>query len=60
MHEHEEIAEFNAKLLKITNTSYSLGKRIYEEELVRKFLDFYWMDFLLKLQLLKNIVILAP
>lgn len=36
MYEHEENADFNAKLLKIANISYSLGKRISKEELVRK------------------------
>lgn len=37
MHEHEEILDFNAKLLTIASTSYSLSKRISYEELVKKF-----------------------
>lgn len=37
MYEHEKLVDFNVTFLKIANsTSYSLGKRIFEEELVRK------------------------
>lgn len=60
MHKHEKITNWSAKLCKIANTSYSLGKRISEEELVRKILRSMPIDFSLKLQLLKNTVIWAP
>ena len=49
MHEHEEILDFNAKLLMIASTSYSLSKRISYEELVKKFWDPCQIDFLSKL-----------
>lgn len=39
MYEHEKIADWNAKLCKINDTLYSLGERISEEELARKFWD---------------------
>ena len=49
MYEHEENADFNAKLLKIANISYSLGKRISKEELVRKNLRSLLDRFLIKI-----------
>lgn len=48
MNENEELADFNGKLLKIANTSYSPSKRISEEELVRKFLRSLPNRFLIK------------
>lgn len=49
MNENEELADFNGKLLKIANTSYSPSKRISDEELVRKFLRSLPNRFLIKI-----------
>ena len=54
MDKHEEIVDFNAKLLKIANTSYFVGEKTYQEELVRKILRSLSEKFLINVRAIEQ------
>lgn len=50
----KKITDFNVKLLKIVNTFYSLGKRVSDEELIRKILRSLLDRFLIKVAFIEE------